>query len=114
MRTKKVYWFGLVFVLSSVLVACSGTTPTPQAEKPKSAESVVTVEPTAESVATEEPTTENVASEQVKVPGLPLGEIAPDFTLPTGDGNMVNLAEELQENQQVVLVFYIGSHVLHA
>jgi peroxiredoxin len=33
-------------------------------------------------------------------------EIAPDFTLPDSNGNMVNLAAELQENEQVVLVFY--------
>lgn len=31
---------------------------------------------------------------------------APDFTLPDGNGNMVNLVDELGENDQVVLVFY--------
>ncbi|MCK4978457.1 MAG: hypothetical protein KAS36_16105, partial [Anaerolineales bacterium] len=36
----------------------------------------------------------------------PTPEIAADFTLPEGNGNMVNLADELQENEQVVLVFY--------
>jgi peroxiredoxin Q/BCP len=35
-------------------------------------------------------------------------ESAPDFTLPDKDGNMVHLAEELQDNEQVVLVFYFG------
>ena len=33
-------------------------------------------------------------------------KIAPDFTLPDSNGNMVNLADELQQNEQVVLVFY--------
>ena len=37
-------------------------------------------------------------------PAVP--EIAADFTLPDSNGNMVNLADELQENEQVVLVFY--------
>ncbi len=43
------------------------------------------------------PTPENVASAP---------EIAADFTLPDSKGDMVNLAEELGENEQVVLVFY--------
>ena len=107
MKKVMVNWIGFVLVLSLLLAACSPISPSPQAEQPKSAESVVTVEPTAESVPTEEQT-ENVAAEQPKVTGLPIGEIAPDFTLPTGDGNMVNLAEELQGNEQVVIVFYIG------
>ncbi len=34
--------------------------------------------------------------------------VAADFTLPDKDGNMVNLADELKENKQVVLVFYFG------
>ncbi len=38
----------------------------------------------------------------------PAAEMAPDFTLPDSNGNMVNLADELQENEQVVLVFYFG------
>ena len=36
----------------------------------------------------------------------PVTEFAADFTLPDSNGNMVNLADELQENEQVVLVFY--------
>jgi peroxiredoxin len=35
-------------------------------------------------------------------------KMATDFTLPDGDGNMVSLVDELQENEQVVLVFYYG------
>jgi peroxiredoxin Q/BCP len=33
-------------------------------------------------------------------------EIAPDFTLLDGAGNMIHLSDELQKNEQVVLVFY--------
>jgi peroxiredoxin len=33
-------------------------------------------------------------------------KIAPDFSLPDSEGNMVQLADELQNNEQVVLVFY--------
>lgn len=36
----------------------------------------------------------------------PGAEIAADFTLPDSEGNMVGLADELAENEQVVLVFY--------
>ena len=35
--------------------------------------------------------------------------MATDFTLPDSSGNMVSLADELRENEQVVLVFYYGS-----
>jgi hypothetical protein len=31
---------------------------------------------------------------------------APDFTLPDSNGNMVRLADELRDNQLVILVFY--------
>ncbi len=37
---------------------------------------------------------------------LSTGDVAPDFTLPDGDGNLVSLTDQLQDNQQVVLVFY--------
>lgn len=37
-------------------------------------------------------------------------EVAPDFTLPDGNGNLVSLADELQENRHVVLVFYFGTN----
>jgi cytochrome oxidase Cu insertion factor (SCO1/SenC/PrrC family) len=36
------------------------------------------------------------------------GELAPDFTLNDHNGSPVHLADELQENQEVVLVFYSG------
>jgi hypothetical protein len=37
---------------------------------------------------------------------LSTGDVAPDFTLPDSEGNMVILANQLQDNQYVVLVFY--------
>ena len=37
---------------------------------------------------------------------LSTGDVTPDFTLPDSEGNMVNLANQLQDNQYVVLVFY--------
>lgn len=106
MKKVIVNWIGFVLVLSILLAACSPISPNSQAEQPKSAESVVTEEPTEEIVANEEPTAESVAVEEPEITGLPVGEIAPDFTLPDSNGNMVNLAEALQENEQVVLVFY--------
>jgi hypothetical protein len=136
MKTKIVFWLGLVFVLSLLMAACSGTSPTPQSEDTKSVESVVTEEPTAESVATkepiaesvvaeeptaesvvaeeptaesvatEEPTAESVVTEEPETTGPRTGDIAPDFTLPDSNGNMVRLADELNDNRMVVLVFY--------
>lgn len=41
---------------------------------------------------------------------VPAAEIAADFTLPDSNGNMVSLAEALEEHEQVVLVFYYGYH----
>ena len=126
MKTKIVFWLGLVFVLSLLMAACSGTSPTPQSEDTKSVESVVTEEPTAESVATkeptaesvvaeeptaesvatEEPTAESVVTEEPETTGPRSGDIAPDFTLPDSNGNMVRLADELDDNRMVILVFY--------
>jgi hypothetical protein len=106
MKTKIVFWLGLVFVLSLLMAACSGTSPTPQSEDTKSVESVVTEESTAESVATKEPTAESVVTEEPETTGPRSGDIAPDFTLPDSNGNMVRLADELNDNRMVVLVFY--------
>jgi hypothetical protein len=87
-RIKKdtVIWFGLVFVLSLLMVACSGANPTPKTEEPKP--------------------TVTVVMEETNSDGPRTGDVAPDFTLPDGDGNMVHLADELKDNQAVVLVFY--------
>ncbi len=100
MKTKIVVWFGLVFVLALLMVACSGATPNPQTVEPKSAESVVTEEP--------EPTESVVTDEPKSAPSPLTGEIAPDFTLPDSNGNEVSLADTLQEKEQVVIIFYYG------
>jgi hypothetical protein len=126
MKVQKVFWIGLFFLVSLMIAACSGTTPIPQAEEPISAASVVTEEltvesvvtekpnldrvaikePTAESVITEEPTAESVITEEPENSGPRTGDIAPDFTLPNSNGNMVHLADELNDYRIVVLVFY--------
>lgn len=128
MKNKLVVWFGLVFVQLFLLAACSGATPTPQAdetkfvgsvvtEEPKPTDIVIVEEPTLESIVTEEPTaesvvteetesTENMDAEEAETTGLSAGEMAPDFTLPDSNGNEVSLADTLQENEQVVIVFY--------
>jgi peroxiredoxin len=49
-----------------------------------------------------------VATEEPESTGPRFGDIAPDFTLPDSNGNEVSLGETLQENEQVVIVFYIG------
>lgn len=129
MKKAYVYLFGIMFVIPLLTAACLGTASSPKVEESESVESVatkeprltesviveeptaesgVTEEPTAEIVATEEPTAESLAMEEPEISGLPVGETAPDFTLSDGDGNMVNLTEELQENERVVLVFYFG------
>lgn len=116
MKVQKVFWIGLFFLVSLMIAACSGTTPIPQAEEPISAASVVTEELTVESVVTEkpnldrvaikEPTAESVITEEPENSGPRTGDIAPDFTLPNSNGNMVHLADELNDYRIVVLVFY--------
>jgi hypothetical protein len=105
MKKQIIFWLGLVFVLSLLMAACSGTSPALQTEEP-AAESVVAEEPTIESVATEEPTAESSVTDTPEPSGPRTGEIAPDFTLPDSNGDMVHLVEELEDNQLVVLVFY--------
>ena len=107
MKKQIVYWLGLVFVLTILMAACSGTTPTPRTEEP-AAKSIVTEEPTAESVAPAESTTESAVTEEPKTTGPRTGDIAPDFTLPDSNGDMVHLADELNDNRMVILVFYHG------
>jgi len=126
MKTKLVVWFGLVFVLSALMVACSGATsssetesvvsesvavqttpPAAVTEEPTPVEVVNTQVPTTSPTDTEEPTpTASVTTEQSIAIAPHAGDIAPDFTLPDSEGNIVNLADELQENQSVILVFY--------
>jgi peroxiredoxin Q/BCP len=75
-----------------LLAGCSG-----QAADAPESPATATLEPLGMSAP--EPPTES---------SLRVGDMAPDFTLPDKSGNMVNLAAELQENEQVVLVFYFG------
>ena len=75
-------------LIVSFLVACGGNAPT--------AEPTMTVAPTAEPTITAVPTAS----------GPRAGDVAPDFTLPDKDGNMVRLADELKDHSSVVLVFY--------
>jgi peroxiredoxin Q/BCP len=86
MKKKMVIWLGLLSTLLLLITACSGTSPTPQTEEPKPTEIVVT--------------------EESKSTGPRTGDVAPDFILHDGDGNMVHLADELKDNRTVVLVFY--------
>lgn len=131
MNKQIVFWIGLLLALSYLVTACSGTTPIPQTEELESAMSeitegpeptvseatpepeptkvVVTDEPKAtESVATDEPMpTQTIVTEEPET-GLMIGETAPDFTLPDGEGNMISLTGKLAEFEHVVVVFYYG------
>jgi len=84
MMKKMVIWLGLALVLLILMAACgSNATPTPKSEA-----LAVT------------------AAEQSAIDSPRTGDLAPDFTLPDSNKNMVHLVDELQENEQVVLVFY--------
>jgi peroxiredoxin Q/BCP len=129
MNKQLVFWIGLLLTHSVLLAACSGSTPTPRTEEPESAVSAVAKEPepteseaaqepeTTEVVVIEKPeATENVATQELEPTEIPsteepetgrmVGETAPDFTLPDGEGNMVSLAGKLQEFEHIVVVFY--------
>ena len=100
MKKARVYLIGLGILVSLLFVACSGTTPTPETEEPKSVESVVTAQPT---------DTEEEIGPTDSAPRKSTLKMVANFSLPDSHGNMVNLEAELQENEQVVLVFYYGS-----
>jgi len=95
-------------LIVSFLVACGGKAPT--AEPTMTA--VTIAEPTITATPTAEPTMTAVAIAKPTVTALPTfsgpraGDVAPDFTLPDKDGNMVRLADELKDHSSVVLVFY--------
>ncbi len=108
MKNKIVILLGLVLVLPVLMAACSGTTPTAETDEPKPAESVVIEEPT-----TTDPTdetelnpVESVVTEVPTTTGPRTGDVAPDFTLPDSNGNMVQLADVLNDKRMVILVFY--------
>jgi len=78
MKKRMIIWFGIL--LSLLLVACSGVdSPAPEPE--------AAVGPLAVQV---EPITES-PTEEPDVEDEPIQGLAPEVTLPDGDGNMVNL-----------------------
>lgn len=92
------------------LVGCGNTPPAPVAEAPAA---TPTPEPPTATPSPEPPTPteepkpeEAVAVEESATDGPRTGDAAPDFTLPDSNGNMVRLADEVQDSQMVVLVFY--------
>lgn len=94
-KNKIVIWLGLVLVLPVLMAACSGTTPAAETSTAETEELMP-----AESVVAEEPTSEP------KTIGPRSGDIAPDFSLPDSNGNMVRLSDQLLDNRLVILVFY--------
>ncbi len=83
MKKRRVILLGITAVLTLFLAACGASSATP------------------------EPSTATAAPEPV-TSGPRTGELAPDFTLPDHAGSPVYLADELQENRVVALVFYNG------
>ena len=91
MGRQQVLKLGIALTLTMLfLVGCGNTPSTPVLE-----DSAATSTPKIE---TEEPATDSPR----------VGDVAPDFTLPDSTGTMVRLADELQENKVVVLVFYFS------
>jgi cytochrome oxidase Cu insertion factor (SCO1/SenC/PrrC family) len=89
MRRQQRLKMGIALTFTMLfLIGCGNTPSTPTPE---------------DSVATSTPEIEN---EEPAVDGPRVGDVAPDFTLPDSTGNIVHFADELQENQVVVLVFY--------
>jgi len=83
MKNRRFIWFGIAAVLTLFTAACGSTSATPEA-------------PTATAVL--EPT----------ISGPRTGDLAPDFTLSDHNGSPVHLADILEDNQAVALVFYTG------
>ena len=92
------------------LVGCGNAIPTSVSEAPAA---TPTPEPPTATPTPEPPTrTQTPRPEETAVVGESTtdgprtGDTAPDFTLPDSNGDMVRLADALQDNQMVVLVFY--------
>jgi cytochrome oxidase Cu insertion factor (SCO1/SenC/PrrC family) len=84
MKNGRVSVLGLLLVLPILMAACAGTTtPAPESEASR-----VT------------------APAKPTITGPRTGDIAPDFTLPDSNGNIVHLADELDNNRMVILIFY--------
>lgn len=81
MKNRHVIWIGIASLLALLMAACGANSATPET-------------PTATAVPEPAPS------------GPRTGELAPDFTLPDHTGSPVHLADELQEDQVVALVFY--------
>jgi hypothetical protein len=102
------------------LVGCGTTAPTPVSEAPAASPTPEpptatpspeppTATPSPEPpTPTEEPKPEEtvVTTEEPGADGPRTGDVAPDFNLPDSNGDMVHLADEVQDNRMVVLVFY--------
>jgi cytochrome oxidase Cu insertion factor (SCO1/SenC/PrrC family) len=86
MNNTRSFLAAISILFAVLMAACSGTTPTAETEALKPAEIAV--------------------SGGGKTTGPTTGDIAPDFTLPDGSGNMVHLADELQDHRMVILVYY--------
>ena len=54
----------------------------------------------------EAPPTTSTPEPPVASDPLGTGDVAPDFTLPDSNGNIVRLADQLLDNRLVILVFY--------
>lgn len=93
-----------------LLVGCGNTASTPVPEAPPATPTPVPEAPPATSNPVPEAppatSTPEIETEEPATDSPRVGDVAPDFILSDGTGNMVRLADELQENQVVVLVFY--------
>ena len=78
--------YGIAGVLTMLLLVACGNTGNP---------------PTSEALSATSPPEEAFASNALRA-----GDMAPDFTLPDSNGNIVQLADQLQMNEMVGLVFY--------
>jgi cytochrome oxidase Cu insertion factor (SCO1/SenC/PrrC family) len=104
--------FRMVFALTLVslfLLGC-GSPPVSEApaEEPTQEAQSPTEAPAAAPTAEPPTPTEEIATEEPAIDPLGTGDLAPDFTLPDSNGNMVNLADNLLDNRLVILVFYFS------
>jgi cytochrome oxidase Cu insertion factor (SCO1/SenC/PrrC family) len=89
MTVKSVFLSLAVILVLSLIAGCANTATTPVPEVPAAI-----------------PTEETVDIEETNTDSPRTGDVAPDFTLPDSNGNMVHLADELKDSRMVILVFY--------
>ncbi len=89
MSRQQVLKLGIALMLTMLFLFGCGNKPSTPALEDSAATSTPKIE-------TEEPT----------VDGPRVGDVAPDFTLPDSNGNIVRLADSLLDNRLVILVFY--------